>query len=371
MENSKQISLDLELRAWREMANTLEYPVFIINSRRKIVNYNNKADALLESSQHKSTLCHKMIYDRNQICEHCTVFSKNQDFESLYNAGFNTSKTLLNDKTVVANKYRPYSRHIIKSQTNDFYLIEGIKQDENRAEIQERLITMGAISLTLAHEISNPITGLNLSVQSLHNLLARESGDTRDKVLQIAKLIEQDIQRASGIIVDIQNYSKPFSYSAKLTNVYQTLKIALEASLRIKPMLIPEIVWKWQVPEAVCVIGNRRKLEQAFINLFNNCLEAFILIQKEAPEAPKLEIHAEKIAEGADKGHIQIHILDNAGGINNDNLNKIFSPYYSTKTDHTGMGLFIVQKIMNEHGGKVQHTSHGQSTVVEIILPEA
>jgi len=110
--------------------------------------------------------------------------------------------------------------------------------------------------------------------------------------------------------------------------------------------------------EAAVVMGDGEKLRQAFLNIVINALQA-------TPAGGSVDIALNKVGSG-----FEIRFRDSGSGIDPDNLQRIFEPFYTTKADGTGLGLAVTRKIIEGHGGRLDIESEpGQGTTVSISLP--
>jgi nitrogen fixation/metabolism regulation signal transduction histidine kinase len=200
----------------------------------------------------------------------------------------------------------------------------------------------GEVARRLAHEIKNPLTPIQLSAERLQHKLADklESGDA--EILQRStKTIVQQVEAMKEMVDDFSEYAKP---SKKQTTV-----IDLSA-------LIGQVLSLYTVKSGVkfktvfesgflAIKGDPVSIRQVLHNLLKNALEAI-------DGKGQIEIKLDKIKKN-DCDFIEITMFDNGPGIKEDQIEKIFDPYVTTKAKGTGLGLAIVKKIIEEHGGAI------------------
>ncbi len=220
--------------------------------------------------------------------------------------------------------------------------------DEHLKRI-DRLISLGRVAAGIAHEIRNPLTGINLLLEDLHDKLDREDKELIKKSLD-------EINRLENIVSELLDYATPVKENLKkhsLTDIIQSSIFFIHKQAKNKNI---EIVNKIESKmEIFCSID---KLKQAFINILLNAVEA---IDKNG----KIVIEA-----SYNENNIVLSISDNGAGITERDIKYIFDPFFTTKTKGTGLGLSITHSIIHEHNGKISvESSIGEGTVFTIVLP--
>jgi len=352
----------------------LNYPAYAINDKLEIQFSSKAAKQSSRSEQEgQSRLCYEVIMHRDIPCSFCKIFpdgksnSANKKFSEKYKNNFNSQHSVERENTLSSQPGFTLFQNMLKVESGEIVLFETLIPLRRKDNAEEQLITLGAMVQTMAHELSNPLTGINLTLQAIHNLIDKDNSNLKHKLEKIIALLEKDARRASNILTDVQNYTKPLKQQERLCKLKLVIQEALGISLRTQPYISPKIIWNWDLPENICVRGNRQKLEQCFINLFVNAFEALqeSSLQKDAT----IEINAVH----SDTLHqtnktIQVEIVDNADGLLFQDADNIFSPFKSTKKDHTGLGLFIVRKILNEHKAKIDTTRENSKTYFTITI---
>jgi signal transduction histidine kinase len=215
---------------------------------------------------------------------------------------------------------------------------------------------MGQLAAGIAHEINNPLTNASLSVQMIRSKL-ENSGIDADMSKKLAS-IENNVDRAATIAKELLQFSRQSETDFILLNIHEVIKRTLTLlRYRFKGIAIRQDLQ--DVPE---ITGDPIKLEQVFINVLTNAVEAMNGVG---------DIN---ISTAYDKGYIKIEISDTGGGISAEHLTKIFDPFFTTKEvgKGTGLGLSICYGIMNQHNGIIELlSSEGKGTTVIIKLPAA
>ncbi len=218
----------------------------------------------------------------------------------------------------------------------------------------ERLASLGRLSAGIAHEVRNPLTGISLLLDELHDRMLDNPGDQR--LIQRAL---QEIERLEGLVNELLNF-------ASLPD-NRLVPGDLAVVLRDTLFLVSKQFQKQQVclhEEIPKVLLHPRmdsdRLKQALLNLLTNALGAM-------PDGGELWIVARRTADGA-----LITIRDTGQGIPADRLALIFEPFYTTKGEGTGLGLSITHTIITSHGGRIDVLSQeGEGSEFSIYLPDS
>lgn len=213
------------------------------------------------------------------------------------------------------------------------------------------MASLGKLSAGIAHEVRNPLTGISLLLDDLHD---KPGFSTEDREMLSKALSE--IERVERLITALLNYSSPVRTSFRegdLTQIIQDIlllmhRTAEKQGVEFTPTyaLLPPFRFD---PE---------KIRQALINIFKNALEVLetggkIIITTECHDM-----------------HITITVTDNGPGITQQDLPLIFEPFFTRKGAGTGLGLSITQRIIEEHRGALTVESDGVSgTTFRIVLP--
>lgn len=228
-----------------------------------------------------------------------------------------------------------------------------IKAMEAEIKKKEKWAFIGELSALIAHELRNPLASLKSSVEMLFE--KKVSGQQADQLMGIA-LSEMD--RLNNIVTDFLLYAKPQQMVKDFFDVHEPLKKVItllnisktnEGNVKIIENLKGEMFIK----------GDSKQIQQIFWNLGVNAFDAisgggsiFISTKRKNNE-------------------VEIIFKDTGTGINRNDIDKIFYPFFTTKEKGTGLGLAIAQRITEEHGGKITAESRGAGTgaAFKIILP--
>jgi len=237
---------------------------------------------------------------------------------------------------------------------------EEIRQYHEKMARAERLASIGTLSATMAHELNQPLTVINLSIE---NALAElENTPCPQIVKEALKDALSGVSHATSIVNGFRNYarksSKKFAKEVNLKAVAdRTIRLLGESALRARVVLSLKGMDK--LPTVYLV---EEDLEQLFFALAENAIQA-----ADGKKERWLVI------SGAVKDrNIELEFADNCSGIAPENLNKIFEPFFTTRPagERTGLGLCIVEHIVSQAGGKVRVESKlGEGTTFYVTLP--
>lgn len=224
-------------------------------------------------------------------------------------------------------------------------------QDEIRRK--EKLAAIGGLAAGVAHEIRNPLS----SIKGIASYFKSKFDDDSDDK-EAAGVMIQEVDRLNRVISELLEFAVPTELKLKQTDVNELL----EHSVRLiqKEASTNDIAIKLNLSQQQLVAKiDSDRFSQCLLNLYLNALQAM-------DTGGRLTIK-NSITEGS---LIKIDIKDTGSGIKTEDLNKIFDPYFTTKTKGTGLGLAIVHKIIEAHKGQVKVRSvSGQGTVFTIVIP--
>ncbi|MFQ5330387.1 MAG: nitrogen regulation protein NR(II) [Thermodesulfobacteriota bacterium] len=238
--------------------------------------------------------------------------------------------------------------------------IAGTRLLETDSTRRERLALIGAFAAGIAHEIKNPLGGIKGAAQ----LLARKLSDQELK--EYTDVITREADRLSAILDDILNFASPRKPRPEQLNIHQVLDYARE----MVPLPKGRSLLIEYDPSIPPVTGDREQLVQVFINIIKNGVES--LSDGGTVRIITRTVTDFHLAEPGVRGRsmASVTVKDNGCGIAPENLDKLFTPFFTTKKEGTGLGIAIAFRIVKEHGGLFTvESSHGDGTELSVYLP--
>ena len=223
----------------------------------------------------------------------------------------------------------------------------------------ERSNAIKLLAAGVAHEIGNPLNALNIHLQ----LLARELLDlpegTREPLADLVGVARTEVERLDTIIRQFLRAlrpTQPVLRPEQPTDVLQETLALLKNEFENRRITVSV-----DITEAIPAVQlDRSQIKQVFFNLIKNALEAM-------PDGGALRIEM-----GAGDVYVDIAFIDTGKGIAPEELQRVFEPYHTTKQTGSGLGLMIVQRIIDEHGGEIELSSKpGAGTWFKVRLPRS
>jgi len=233
-----------------------------------------------------------------------------------------------------------------------FQNLTTLKKLEQEMKNKEKWAAIGELSANIAHEIRNPLASLRGSIEMLREGKIPEKH--RDKLMGIAI---NETERLNNIVTDFLTYSRPKPLDIQKVDLNALLSDTLEL-LKNTAQNMGNVIVRQECEGALLVSLDPLKIRQVFWNLGINALEAM-------EKGGELTVSTK---ETQDK--VSVIFSDTGPGLSQDDLDKIFYPFHTTKERGTGLGLSIAYRIVEEHQGTIIVQSNpGSGTTFEIILP--
>ncbi|HDP98634.1 MAG TPA: PAS domain-containing protein [bacterium] len=230
-----------------------------------------------------------------------------------------------------------------------------LKKLEAQIQRKERLTAMGELASGVAHEIRNPLNSISTIVQQLDKDF--EPRQNSAEFHQLAQLVIKEVRRINETIQNFLRFARPAPIQLsrfRLAAILNELKQQYAAIIKQQRITLTiQSDWEGEVQ------WDRLQMYQAFMNLVQNAAEA---IDRDG----KIQIRVKKI----DEKTIKIVVADSGPGIAPEIIGKLFNLYFTTKASGTGIGLSIVQRIIDEHNGVITVENQGdRGAAFELILP--
>jgi len=239
---------------------------------------------------------------------------------------------------------------------------EELKLAQENMVRTETLAAVGTLAAGVAHEINNPLTNASLNTQTLQSRLmgCRNCDEiSRDDILKRIDAIGRNVDKASLIARELLQFSRKTETEMRPLNI----NTIVEGAITLLQYKFEDIRLHKTLSDLPHVMGDPVKLEQAFVNILDNSIQA---IQDGAGDI--------RIESSHNNGTVNVKIADTGMGIPEENISKVFEPFFSTKDIGvgTGLGLSICYGIISQHNGSIDIQSReGEGTTVSITLPTA
>ena len=215
------------------------------------------------------------------------------------------------------------------------------KELEHLLTIQDKMASLGRVAAGMAHEIRNPLSGINIYLNTLKKLHHRTGSE--DKVKQILGQVQSASRKIESVIRRVMDFAKPGEPKLRLMDLNGPIMEALNLSavtMRKSGISLEKDLCEKLPP---CK-ADPNLIEEMVLNLLNNAAGAM----KTMTAGKKIVVTSSVKGDG-----IILTVSDSGPGIAAEIKNKIFDPYFTTKSDGTGIGLSISHRIVTDHGGTI------------------
>ena len=241
-----------------------------------------------------------------------------------------------------------------------------VEQLEERERLRDRLASLGEMAAGIAHELKNPLAGIEV----MAGLLKRQLAESPDAQSVLADIIKE-AKMANVIVQEVLAFVRPLRLQVEDIAVADVIRDAMTMA-ESHASLKGEVDVRIDLPEALRPIqGDPHQLRQIFTNLLTNAFEAMGGVGQ--VEITAIALDGDDDAGPTDHGTgptIQITVRDNGPGIPPEVMDRIFSPFFTTKPQGSGLGLAIVRKIVDAHDGRIDVGERaGGGTVFRVWLP--
>jgi PAS domain S-box-containing protein len=225
-----------------------------------------------------------------------------------------------------------------------------LKEAQEQLIKSERLAAIGEVAAMVGHDLRNPLTGISGATYFLKTKLSAEMDE---KIKEMLGLIEKNVEHANKIITDLMEYSK---------------EIKLELTEATSRSIVKETLFVVEIPDDVQMrdlTQNEPKLKidleqmkRVFANLIKNAVDAM-------PNGGKLTITSKE-----SDGNVEITFTDTGTGMTKEVMEKIWTPFFTTKAKGMGLGLPICRRIIEAHGGSISvESTFGKGTTFTVTIP--
>ncbi|MBD1135424.1 GHKL domain-containing protein [Pelagibacterales bacterium SAG-MED47] len=242
-------------------------------------------------------------------------------------------------------------------------MINRLKNQQEKLIINERYEAWGSLARKLAHEIKNPLTPIQLTIDRIKNKFSNQiSNDDKDNFKDNLKIINTQIKQIENLVNEFSDFArmpKPIFKENDLVKI-------LNENIKLLSQIDQSIIITFNNKRKILLNCDKEQMNRVFFNLIKNSIESILQKSEKNPNFKK-KILIEILSNN---DHIIFKLTDNGIGfdsIKND-INKILNPYYTTKKNGTGLGLAIVNKIVNDHNGELNFFQISEGAKIEIYF---
>jgi two-component system nitrogen regulation sensor histidine kinase NtrY len=241
-------------------------------------------------------------------------------------------------------------------------MIDRLKTQQEKLIINERHEAWGNLARKLAHEIKNPLTPIQLTIDRIKNkYLSQISTDNKDSFADNLKIINNQIKQIEKLVNDFSDFArmpKPILNNNNLVSI-------INDNISLLKQIDTSIEFNFvKNKDKILLNSDKEQISRVFLNLIKNSIESINEKDQKTNNINKI-ISIELIE---DDKHISVIIKDTGIGFKNikNDIRDILNPYFTTKKDGTGLGLSIVNKIINDHNGTIKFNSINDGAKIEI-----
>ena len=241
-------------------------------------------------------------------------------------------------------------------------MIDRLKTQQEKLIINERHEAWGSLARKLAHEIKNPLTPIQLTIDRLRekysNLLKeKDSENFKDNL----KIINNQIKQIGNLVNEFSDFARMPKPTLRENNLVHLLKENIKLLKELDNSIEIDLSSN---SEKIILNSDKEQISRVFLNLIKNSIESIQQkVENDSNFNKKITIELTE-----NDGHIKLIIVDNGIGFGkfSQNIKDILNPYFTTKKNGTGLGLSIVNKIINDHNGKIEFIPRNDGAEIKI-----
>ncbi len=256
----------------------------------------------------------------------------------------NLANTLAEDLRNESGRYRRATEQLEEAAAQ-------VQQAEEAVRRSERLAALGQLSAGLAHELRNPLGTIKASAEMLNRSIGAENEVARE----MADFINSEVDRTNSLVTRFLQFARPLELRLEKADLAQTLDRSIALAEREAGGVA---IYKNYDPSIPPFPFDAELMERVFYHLALNAAQA-------TPAGGAITVKSRAAGAVA-----EVAVIDRGTGIAPNQINSIFNPFFTTKPQGVGLGLAIVSKIVDQHGGKITVESEpGKGSVFHVLLP--
>jgi signal transduction histidine kinase len=348
---------------YRDLVWTLRNGVVAVTVDGRIAVMNDVAYSILGLQPHARDVGRPFVEVLKSVPDVCRIVASAFDLSHLPNRAELRLKK--------SNKVIGYTlSHVLDTKgqligvTLFFKDLTRVEQLEERERLRDRLAALGEMAAAIAHEVKNPLAGIEV----MAGILKRQLTESQDAQTILADIIKE-AKMANAIVVDVLDFVRPIRLQVEQIALADVVHdaISMAESHAARGAVHVDLTMPGDLPK---LQGDPHQLRQLFTNLLVNAFEA--LGGAGGVHIVAAGVAAEVAGPGVDTSGpmVVLTVGDNGPGIPVEVVDKIFSPFFTTKPQGSGLGLAIVRKIVDAHDGRID-VSHraGGGTEFRVTLP--
>ncbi|MFV1975987.1 MAG: nitrogen regulation protein NR(II) [Candidatus Scalindua sp.] len=356
--NKKVLELDNQTRFVKSILESMHSGVVAVDNDGKIMTFNNIAENTLNvfagdvlGRDIRSALGHIGGFD-DLLLESMSKNKRINNVKRIIEIEEGETRNIESSISILKDE-----NGSITGAVEIFHDLSEICELKGRLSSAHDLVSVGTMAASIAHEIRNPLNG----IEGFASLLERElEGDS----LRLIKHIIKGTKNINKIVTDLLFLARPIKLNLRrdeLSRIIDKALLFVDQELGHKGSRDIQIEKDYDSCEDI-ILCDTDRLQQAFLNILLNAIQSM-------PEGGKIKIFTRK-STTKDIPIIQIGFVDTGDGINDGTIQKIFEPFFTTKDDGTGLGLAIVRKIIELHEGRINIFSGPEKgTTIMVSLP--
>ena len=239
-------------------------------------------------------------------------------------------------------------------------MISRLKNQQEKLIINERYKAWGNLSRKLAHEIKNPLTPIQLTIDRIRTKYTGQiTGEDQQSFKENLKIINSQIKQIENLVNEFSDFARMPKPTLKKNNLVKLLNENIKLLSEVNKSIEINLTKK---DEEILLECDKEQISRVFINLIKNSIESIEQKVEKNPDFKKKIL----IDISSNNDHILISIEDNGVGFDKNNIKEILNPYYTTKKNGTGLGLSIVNKIINDHKGELEFIPINNGAKIQI-----
>jgi signal transduction histidine kinase len=254
--------------------------------------------------------------------------------------------TMAEANRAAARKYQAAAEQLAEANRS-------LREAEAAVRRSERLAALGQLTAGLAHELRNPLGTIRASAE----MLRKNAGGGDAIASELVDFITSEADRANTLVTRFLDFARPIPLKKARADLAQVIDRAVEHIERSTPRCEVSLYRNF-APDVPTMEIDAELMERVFYNLLLNAAQA-------TPPGGAITVKTRRL-----DGEVEIAVIDRGSGIEKSQMESVFNPFYTTKPEGVGLGLAIVSKILDEHGGRILADSEpGKGSVFRVLLP--